>query len=689
MAVPKHVLGALSLLLLVVVALVALGGDSSSHTTSDKPTVTHLTSAPSTTYLASDPTACAGPTWTRDTTSLPTITYPANSYCDSGLWADNADGSIRSFSLSMTPENQALMNANPRAKTEVPCNFTIVGATSSSSVTLVDAGCSYKGALGSLNCVSADGSATPASPTRDCKLSLKIKLKHATNYHDPTVQAVLDGSEKVQFSGVSGEFSQINTPMGYMMLNAAGFISPCSKPANVFVNGVYNGIMANTENPDRVMLERRARLGHLGSDDGRGTLFKETWPVTSNSSYYYINSADELPHLAETSIIPSMHGAGLNSPAIKEYRHGDRANNHTSLFFNLAREAEACVSRGNAYCTKERAAEILDRYTDANSFINGMVGLALTGNVDSVWFVNHNYMMYVYDNSKLFYVAWDLDDTLAANIKRPGWKYPWYGWNFTAFEYEALCAVYPEDMHFSQGISPEPGYSPGFNTGQFGCNPASNLMARAWKDRFHQKFLEVAPQVGAAVHAAISRWDTQIRPGIECAEQNGIWPSVAQQQAGLYGSAAASTGPGSLYFAGYGGQPPVFSTGTSLLQWWGYNYDLWTRLAHGDSAAWDYQAPVWPGPSMLNLLTVPHYTSLAMSGACFQPLIQSLLMATPQQKTTTSIANVIAPRCMPVHSSSGSLPAQCEPCGVFFQSCFAGLDDCSWISSYAAHFAPN
>ena len=90
-------------------------------------------------------------------------------------------------------------------------------------------------------------------------------------------------------------------------------------------------------------------------------------------------------------------------------------NGQPDVFVNLTREAEDCVSRGNDYCTKEKATEFLEKYTDTQSYVNGMVGLAISGNWDSVLYDNHNYLTFVSGAGKLYYVAWDLDQTLNGN----------------------------------------------------------------------------------------------------------------------------------------------------------------------------------------------------------------------------------------------------------------------------------
>jgi hypothetical protein len=318
-------------------------------------------------------------------------------------------------------------------------------------------------------------------------------MKHATMTGNTAILETTAGSgmtKEMQFSGMTGDPSLMRTTTGFMMLNDAGFLSPCSKPANMFVNDNYWGVYANTENPDEVFMARRGYTG--------GTLYKETWPLSNQTSYY--ENLAPIPGLSNAEI-----KSGPSNPA---------------PFVNLTLEAEDCVRQGDAYCTNETASAILDKYVDAQSFIDGFVGLALSGNWDSVFYTDHNYLMYVTSDNKLTYVAWDLDQTGTGTITsfhplQAGlgamYSYPWYNWNLTAREsteaikngdfnspspdvldpYYSQCM--PPEWNYRLLTRPESVYMRGYSrTGHFACRAAANvLMGKAWKERFFETYNRV------------------------------------------------------------------------------------------------------------------------------------------------------------------------------------------------------
>ena len=59
-------------------------------------------------------------------------------------------------------------------------------------------------------------------------------------------------------------------------------------------------------------------------------------------------------------------------------------------------------------CTKEQATAILENYTDADSFINGLVSINVMSQWDTFPVNDHNYYIYVKDN-KLLWIPWDFD----------------------------------------------------------------------------------------------------------------------------------------------------------------------------------------------------------------------------------------------------------------------------------------
>lgn len=649
--ISTRVIAGIASSLLLLVALVALlaNEDGSSTNTS------HDTSM---FWNQRDP--CPGPVWSKSMTpSLPKVDYPKDTLCNSGLWADHTSESIRSFEISLSTQNKHVLDSNPKAETYVPCNFTInyvppaYGGSRDDALTIYGAKCRYKGSVGSFgSCTDAKGALPPPSQNRTCKLSWKVNMKDALKQKRISGSTmIMEGTTVMQFSGMSGDPSALRTPLGYTMLNDAGFVAPCSKPVNIYVNGDYQGIYANTENTDAVMLHRRAKL--LG-DKGHG-LYKEVWPITTDPAFY------ENP----------VGVPGLSNPK-RVKGTGDKSGKHLGVFANVFREAADCVARGNEHCTKERATEILEKYVDTQSYVNALVGLALTGNWDSILYQNHNYLTYITSEAKLYYVAWDLDQTLAASIEgnywfAQGWaSHPWYYWNFTSFEYENNC------MHDSD---------PGGNFqkyGQFACNPVNNLMARALKERFFQTYTRVIGKVKALAKQHLARWEAQISPGLTCAYADGYWPSIETQQTALYGlTPPAAMGPNTKF-----NPDNIFSTTTSLMQWFEYFEEMWTALGKGHKSAW--VKPVWPQSTVDKyIMGLPE----AKAGFPF-----CLAKAPNSPIVALSQAAVCGPQCFfaPVclkapDSPEGRLCLQ--HCSVYFQGCVEGTDNCDWLLSEMKHTA--
>jgi len=562
---------------------------------------------------------CAGPQWDPDT-EVPEINYPEgmDSNCNKGLWADNDDGSIRSFGIELSDEDLAWLDADPQRE-----EWNTDNPNSTSSCTLVvnygrhdefrmtGGKCRYKGSSGSFGgCIAADGSRVPPNEAgRDCKLSWKLNMKDATieptqtsgrrllgestssrkgksrkgksqAKTDPAVaaaEALVRGSEKFQFSGMNQDPSLTRTMLGYNILNDAGFVAPCSSAMQLYVNGHYQGLYSNTENPDHVMTQRRPRLA---SDDlkGKGSVYKEVWPLSTEAADYEMGGA------------LVTQNPGFNNPGLKDKAKGKTDDetdmiDNAPIFANLTREAIDCVDRGNEFCTKEKATEILEKYTDPQSFIDGLVGLTLTGNWDSVLYTNHNYMMYI-RNNKLFYLSWDLDQTMAATNTGGKYplvqtQYPWYHWDLSAQDRKYLC---------QPGGDTSPPLANGGQyekTYQFGCNAVNNLMGRAWKERFFETYHKVYPTVNRLMKEHLARWKVQQPGPIQCQNDNGYGPSFAFYQAAIYGLSPEQAAHSGVYQPKYWEGPGgVFIPTTTMEEWNDFYHDMWTRLSEGDESAY-------------------------------------------------------------------------------------------------------
>ena len=424
--------------------------------------------------------------------------WPSGSPCNQGLFADTKDGSIRSYNLVLTESDLAKLNSDPTAEKYVPCDIEINYGTDYAAK-VSGAKCRYKGSVGSFGgCFDNTTKAKlPSKGNKLCRhLSWKINLKKGTNK-----EAAL-GTTTIQLLGMQHDDSLLKNRLSYAILNDAGFVAPCAAPANLYVNGIYSGLMDMIENVDSAFTKKRSILAS-DENNGGGTLYKETWPSSSNLSYY-----KELKPIK-----------GLSNPGITEKGDG---KDHSSVFANLRKEAEDCLkSTEEVPCTKEKAEHILDTYVDAQSFIDGLVGMTMVANWDQIIHLIHNFYIYI-RNDKLFYIAWDFNEVLVSVHAAPfsgvdnptgiPLPFPWYH-ELTAEERKVACPWGGKGA-----------------LAHFTCDPVAQLMAKAYKEQFFDTFKRVSEGAVPKAQAHIDRWKAQTASAIACEAENGNWPPVETQK---------------------------------------------------------------------------------------------------------------------------------------------------------------
>ena len=134
-----------------------------------------------------------------------------------------------------------------------------------------DVGIRYKGSIGAwVGCLSNNDWTNPSGYKTCPKLSMKIKF----NFNE---EKQFYGLKKLQLHSQNLDPSKMRERLGYYMYRNFGVVAPRSNHALVYINDVFSGVYANTENIDGPFTNK-----HF--DDIGGNLYKEVWPIKSNGS---------------------------------------------------------------------------------------------------------------------------------------------------------------------------------------------------------------------------------------------------------------------------------------------------------------------------------------------------------------------------------------------------------------------
>jgi hypothetical protein len=273
------------------------------------------------------------------------------------------------------------LNEQAQRGERVPCGlvYDYGDESSQSSISISGASCKYQGMTGSfLGCTDRKGRADYR--TSVCrKLSLNVKLKGA-NTSDGTPATEALQVEYMQLRGMQHDDSLLRNHLGYWMLRELELKASCSVPANVHINGQYDGLADLSESTDAFFLQH-----YFPDDQGQGTLWREMWPESPWELYY--KTAKPIPGFADRKMVQE----GPGGP-------------YYALFAGLYREAKACVA--TKLCSKTWATRIVDKYTHKMSFVKALVGIALTANSDQPIILKHNFNFYVLED-RFYYVPWD------------------------------------------------------------------------------------------------------------------------------------------------------------------------------------------------------------------------------------------------------------------------------------------
>jgi len=456
---------------------------------------------------------------------------PANVVLDSGrqcqqsmLYSDRVDGSIIAINVHITAESLFILNNAPKAGKYVPCSVT-VNWKQADEVTTVGGRCRYKGSTGSfMGCLNDDDQADIRRP--ECRmLSLKVKVNKdmAGNTVLTTTgkkaKKVLNTKE-VQLAGLMHDDSLLRNHLGYKILQWNDIMGSCTVPANLYYNGVYQGVADLMEPVDDYYLEKREALTPWSTtmstdpDDGDNTLWKEMWPMSPDPNFY-------------------KHVQPIPDFAARELKNTGSAGPSYDLYANFYRAASECFITPTT-CTKSKATQIVEKYTHPDSFIDGIVGMTLSANSDQPILIKHNFFFYVFPDStgenKFFYISWDYNQVLydVTGSPIPGYALdvPWHK-ILSEEEKKQFCPyAVPSD---SDDLSVK-------RFSAFTCEPIGYVMALAWKDEFEARIKAVDKDaLVKELNKEVETWNKKIKGSVNCDALNGGWPpsSKAQEEASL------------------------------------------------------------------------------------------------------------------------------------------------------------
>lgn len=272
------------------------------------------------------------------------------------------DGQVRTYNLSVDPEDWQWLQANPTLELYVPATLHFEGGDYGL------AGLRYKGSTGSLyGCFDDAGN----------QLCDKLAMKLAFDAYDDNERFF--GQRKLQFHAMENDPSKLHERMGYNLFLEFGVAAPRTTYNRLVINDVLQGAYILVE-----QIDGRFTRYHF-PDGGEGNLYKESWPKSTDPQTY------------------------LNALVTNEDDNPD-----VSVMVNFAQEI--------AVTDASVATDMLARYQDLPTMMRYLAVDRAIENQDGImaWYcwgpycINHNFYWYQdTDSNRLWLVPWDLDHAFA------------------------------------------------------------------------------------------------------------------------------------------------------------------------------------------------------------------------------------------------------------------------------------
>ena len=180
--------------------------------------------------------------------------------------------SFYSFYLELPERSLAFLDANPTAEEYVE------GTLKFKDEIISPVGIRYKGSIGAfVGSVSGENWTNPSGYKTATKLSTKIKINWLDNHK------TFYGLKKLQLHSQNLDPSQMHERLAYWLYRQMGVIAPRSVHAKLYINNIFQGVYALTEQIDDQFIK-------ANFNDHNGNLYKEIWPLKSDGTAMDENS---------------------------------------------------------------------------------------------------------------------------------------------------------------------------------------------------------------------------------------------------------------------------------------------------------------------------------------------------------------------------------------------------------------
>jgi hypothetical protein len=279
------------------------------------------------------------------------------------------ESKIGRYDFTLTNADSLSMEKNALKEDYVPADFSYNGEH------FGKVGLRYKGSSYSLpNCFGTDG--TRQDKAECTKISLKVKFDEITD------SLRFFKMKKLNLHSEAIDPSKMHDILSYELFREMGITAPRCSFAEVFLNGVFQGIYCAVEDIDGRFTDSR------WPDDGDGNLYKEKWPVSESPNYYKsgLVTNDKPEDSADVSKMVSFYQAIKSSDA-------STFANKVSPFFDF---------------------DYWLHYIAADRVIHNADGV-MTWYVQPNWYSNHNYDLYQPKaaDGKIWIIPWDLHVTFS------------------------------------------------------------------------------------------------------------------------------------------------------------------------------------------------------------------------------------------------------------------------------------
>jgi hypothetical protein len=392
------------------------------------------------------------------------------------------DSALRSYELTLAPADLAFLDSDPSAEIYVE------GVLRFEGMEIGPVGIRYKGSVGAWwGCVASMDPRNPGGAKTCDKLSMKVKVDW------PSDDQRFFGLKKLQFHAMNHDPSMMRERLGYQLFREMGVPAPRAVHARLSINGEYQGVFALIEQID-------GRFTRSRFDDGKGNLYKETWPIDNAG-------APQAASVLDAALSTNEDAVAMGTASTERMQR-----------FGQAVSAAAPEAR----------LDVLTEWLDVDQTMRYVVVDRAILNDDGVyhWYCRqtggctpHNFFWYEEEaHDRLYLVPWDMD--VSMTLMNPITTL-FVAWDETS----NACATYLNPTQYPLPIR------------DAACDPILGGLT-ALQDHFQEHgetFLD-GPFAQAAVEEDIDRWFAQIRDAVAEADTSRARAiSLAEVQAGVTG----------------------------------------------------------------------------------------------------------------------------------------------------------